>query len=66
VCMYTSTPDEQFIIDQAPGMDRMLLVSGCSGHGFKFTALLGDIAARLVTGRGYARDLGRFSLSRFS
>jgi len=65
VCLYTNTPDEDFIIDQAPNAPHVWLVSGCSGHGFKFTVLLGHIAATLATDGIYARDLSRFSLARF-
>lgn len=64
-CLYTNTPDEHFIIDRVPGMPGVWLVSGCSGHGFKFTALLGKIAADLATDGAYSRDLSRFSLARF-
>lgn len=66
VCLYTNTPDEDFIVDEAPGLPGVWIVSGCSGHGFKFTVLLGRIAADLATGAGPARDLSRFSLDRFS
>ena len=36
VCLFTNTPDEHFIIDRAPDAPEVLLVSPCSGHGFKF------------------------------
>ena len=65
VCLYTNTPDEDFILDQVPDVPNVWLASGCSGHGFKFTVLLGHIAATLATGGTYARDLSRFSLQRF-
>jgi sarcosine oxidase len=65
-CLYTSTPDEAFVIDSAPGLRRTWLVSGCSGHGFKFAALFGRIAADLVSGRQTGLDLQPFSASRFS
>ncbi len=64
-CLYTSTPDEHFIIDQVPNMPGVCLVSGCSGHGFKFTTLLGKIASEMATGTGHIRELSRFSLQRF-
>jgi len=48
-CLYTITPDERFILDFAPGSQRLVICSGCSGHGFKFTILLGKIAAALAT-----------------
>jgi len=65
-CLYTNTPDEHFILDRVPESPHVWLVSGCSGHGFKFTVLLGKIAADLATGGSYPRDLGRFALRRFA
>jgi monomeric sarcosine oxidase len=65
VCLYTSVPDEDFVIGVLPSVPGCMLVSGCSGHGFKFTVLLGRIAADLaLTGRT-AWDIGRFSPTRF-
>ena len=70
VCLYTNTPDEDFIVDEAPGLPGVWLVSGCSGHGFKFTALLGKTAAELATGNcdrsSMLGELSRFSLDRFA
>lgn len=66
VCLYTTTPDEHFLLDQVPDAPNVWLVSGCSGHGFKFTVLLGQIAAELAVGAHYPRDLTRFSLRRFA
>ncbi len=65
VCLYTNTANEDFILDYVPGLPNVFLVSGCSGHGFKFTVLLGKIAADAVTGNPYPGDLSRFALSRF-
>lgn len=65
ICLYTNTPDEDFIVDRAPGMEGVWLVSGCSGHGFKFTVLLGKIAADLATREDCSYDLQRFSIARF-
>ncbi len=48
-CLYTLTPDERFIVDFAPGSRRVVMISGCSGHGFKFTPLLGEAAAAMAT-----------------
>lgn len=72
-CLYTNTPDEDFILDRVPGAPDIWLVSGCSGHGFKFTVLLGKVAAELATegaaraggGALDGRDLARFALARF-
>ena len=65
-CLYTSTPDEDFIIDHLPHAPAIWMVSGCSGHGFKFTVLLGHIAAQLATNDYHGRDLSRFALKRFA
>jgi sarcosine oxidase len=65
-CVYTNTHNEDFIIDRTPDQSNVFLVSGCSGHGFKFTVLLGKIIAMLSTDdQGYQRDLNRFKLSNF-
>jgi glycine/D-amino acid oxidase-like deaminating enzyme len=64
-CLYTVTPDEDFIIDRAPRMQNVLAISGCSGHGFKFSVLLGQIGANLTTRGEDPRDLSRFRLDRF-
>ncbi|MPZ17731.1 MAG: N-methyl-L-tryptophan oxidase [Luteitalea sp.] len=65
VCLYTNTPDEGFIIDTHPVHSRVLIVSACSGHGFKFSSAIGEIAADLITEGRSAFDLTPFRLSRF-
>lgn len=66
VCLYTMTPDEDFVLDYVPGHPRLVVVGGLSGHGFKFTVLLGLVAARLALEQRPGFDLGRFRLSRFT
>ena len=65
VCLYTNTPDSDFIIDTPPGLPAVTFISACSGHGFKFTPLLGRIACALVTDQPLPYDLTRFRLDRF-
>jgi sarcosine oxidase len=60
-CLYTNTPDEDFVIDR---VGPLVIGSPCSGHGFKFVPFVGEQLARLATGEGPAVDLGRFSASR--
>ena len=49
VCMYTLTADEHFVIDHLPGADgRVVVAAGFSGHGFKFTPVVGEILADLA------------------
>jgi sarcosine oxidase len=57
-CLFTSTSNENFLID---GIDGVTLVSPCSGHGAKFAPLIGDIAADVATGTGSAPE--RFTAS---
>ena len=65
VCLYTNTPDRDFLIDAHPACSNVLLVSPCSGHGFKFASAIGEIVAELVS-RGASRfDLSPFRLERF-
>lgn len=46
-CLYTNTPDEDFILGTVPGLPGAFFCSGCSGHGFKFSILLGRNLANL-------------------
>lgn len=61
-CLYTNTPDEDFILDVVPSMPNVCLLSACSGHGFKFSVLLGKWAASLVTDQTIGVNLRRFAL----
>jgi sarcosine oxidase len=65
VCLYTNTPDEDFIIDAHPAHPQVLIVSPCSGHGFKFSSAIGEIVTDLVTEGESAFDLTPFRLARF-
>lgn len=64
VCIYTATPDCGFVIDYAPGSDRVLICSPCSGHGFKHSAAIGEAVAELVTEGRSQLDLSSFTLQR--
>lgn len=63
-CTYDNTPDEDFIIDTLPGHDNTLVITGLSGHGFKFAPVLGEIAAQFAQGISPQFDLAPFSLAR--
>lgn len=65
-CLYTNTPDSDFILDRHPDCDEVIVLSPCSGHGFKFASVVGEIAADLVTTGSTRFDLSQFSLSRFT
>jgi sarcosine oxidase len=47
-CLYTSTPDANFIIDWLPGAHDVIVVSACSGHGFKHSAGIGEAVAEMA------------------
>jgi glycine/D-amino acid oxidase-like deaminating enzyme len=49
VCMYTNTPDENFLIDVHPRFPNVVFAGGFSGHGFKFASVVGEILADLAT-----------------
>jgi sarcosine oxidase len=65
-CLYTSTRGNHFVIDAHPEHDCVLLVSPCSGHGFKHSPAIGEAVAGWATGgaSGAPIDLHPFSLAR--
>ena len=65
-CLFTNTPDEHFIIDRYPGLEQVVLASPCSGHGFKFASVLGEVLADMVMDRAPAFDLSWLGLDRFA
>jgi sarcosine oxidase len=64
-CLYTMTPDHDFIVDLAPGAPNIVVASACSGHGFKFAPVMGEILADLATAATTTHDISRFRLARF-
>lgn len=50
VCFYTVTEDARFVIKPLSGLEKVLLVSSCSGHGFKHSAALGEQLAKSLIG----------------
>jgi sarcosine oxidase len=66
-CMFTNTPDEHFIIDHHPEFPQVVLASPCSGHGYKFCSVVGEILADLATGDGHTRhDIAFLRLQRMA
>lgn len=61
-CLYTMAPDSRFLIGRDPERDRVIVISACSGHGFKHSAAIGDLAAELATERTPPALLAPFSL----
>jgi sarcosine oxidase len=48
-CLYTVAPNEEFLVDWLPGRSDVLVASPCSGHGFKFSCLIGRVLAELAS-----------------
>ncbi|HEY0529225.1 MAG TPA: N-methyl-L-tryptophan oxidase [Gemmatimonadaceae bacterium] len=65
-CLFTNTPDHDFIIDFHPHHPQVLISSPCSGHGFKFASAIGEVQADLLTTRQARFDLAPFRIARFS
>ncbi len=65
VCMYTVTPDSDFILDIHPKHRQIVIASPCSGHGFKHSAAIGEVLADLATKGETEFDIAPFSIKRF-
>jgi sarcosine oxidase len=65
ICLYTMTPDGDFLIDRLPDAPQIVVASPCSGHGFKFAPVIGEILADLATDGATSHDISRFRLARF-
>jgi sarcosine oxidase len=64
-CLFTNSPDEHFILDFHPDHPQVAIASACSGHGFKFSSVVGEIMADLVLDGRTRFDIGLFRLNRF-
>lgn len=63
-CLYTNTPDTRFVIDTHPDHPQVSVAAGFSGHGFKFSALVGEVLADLVTTGETEHDIEPFGMDR--
>jgi glycine/D-amino acid oxidase-like deaminating enzyme len=64
VCMYTNTPDHNFIVGLHPRFPRVVVLGGFSGHGFKMASVVGEITADLVERGRTPFDIGMFDPAR--
>jgi sarcosine oxidase len=62
-CLYTLTPDRDFVLDAVPGHPDVLVGLGAA-HGFKFAALFGEILRDLALDAPPAHDLSPFRIDR--
>lgn len=65
-CLYTMTPDEDFIIDLHPDYPHIAIAAGFSGHGFKFSSLVGKVLSELIMERSTTEPIGPFAIKRFA
>ncbi len=65
-CLFTNTPDGHFVIDHHPAYPQVILASPCSGHGFKFCSVIGEILADLAQNGTTRHKIGLFRLDRFA
>lgn len=66
-CMYTNTPDQNFILDFLPGYENNVAVAaGFSGHGFKFASVVGEIMSDLAIKGKTDLPIGFLNENRFA
>jgi sarcosine oxidase len=65
-CMYTLTPDQDFLLDLHPRYPQVVIASPCSGHGFKFASVMGEIIADLATDGTTRHPIEPFGIERFT
>ena len=66
VCLYTNTADHDFAIGIPRAAPGIVVVSACSGHGFKFASAIGEAAAQLALEQPVEMDLSHFDVDRFA
>jgi glycine/D-amino acid oxidase-like deaminating enzyme len=64
-CLYTLTPDEDFVLDRHPTVPGVVFGAGFSGHGFKFATAIGEHLAALALDPS-TESYPRLSLARFA
>lgn len=65
-CMYTLTPDQDFILDAHPRHRQVLICSPCSGHGFKMASAIGEVMADLVEHGATTHPIAPFRVARLA
>ncbi|SUM31061.1 Monomeric sarcosine oxidase [Staphylococcus gallinarum] len=65
-CMFTNTPDENFIIDTHPDYNHVAIAAGFSGHGYKFSSAVGEALGELIIHGETTQDISPFKITRDS
>ncbi len=63
-CLYTTAADDEFIVDIMPGHPHIVIASPCCGRGFKFSPVIAEIVADLITHGATRHDIAPFRLLR--
>jgi sarcosine oxidase len=63
ICLYTVAPEDRFLVDFLPGRRDVIVASPCSGHGFKFSCLIGRVLAELAVSGTTGLPIARWSLA---
>ncbi|WP_300532250.1 N-methyl-L-tryptophan oxidase [Maricaulis sp.] len=63
-CRFTNAPGDRFVMGSMPGDKDLILLSPCSGHGYKFVPAIGEIAADLALEVAPKVDLAEFAVER--
>ncbi|NXR14042.1 SOX oxidase, partial [Semnornis frantzii] len=64
-CLYTNTPDEDFILDRLPQHSNIIIGAGFSGHGFKLAPVVGKLLCELSLGEEPSYSMAPFAITRF-
>ncbi|KPV43112.1 N-methyl-L-tryptophan oxidase [Alicyclobacillus ferrooxydans] len=65
-CMYTNTPDFHFIVGPHPEEENVILGLGYSGHGFKFSSVMGELLVKMALGENTIQVPEIFAPDRFA
>ncbi|XP_062588159.1 peroxisomal sarcosine oxidase-like isoform X1 [Saccostrea cucullata] len=63
-CMYTNTPDKQFVLDHHPAWKNIIIGAGFSGHGFKLSPVVGKVLSEMVMDKSPSYDLAPCQIDR--
>ena len=63
-CIFTNTPDEHFVLDRLPESPQVSVAAACSGHGYKFASVVGEVMADLAIDGATRHDIGFLALGR--
>ncbi|MCY3978143.1 MAG: N-methyl-L-tryptophan oxidase, partial [Chloroflexi bacterium] len=65
ICLYTQTPDEHFIVDAHPEHKHVVIGAGFSGHGFKFSTMVGKMLTDIALDGATPHNDELFKIRRF-